>query len=154
MRSRTRRIIVLTFALATLAVLALAVYASLDPEYYFFYTAAARSHWVYNASSVAIVCGLILIEGLIACAAFVARRPRLLAVRVSLALLLFLPWAYILALGVMHAPGYVMYHVLWVWLLGLVLLAGLFASGIRRALLWVRTEPPNNSIQRTRYARR
>jgi hypothetical protein len=47
-----------------------------------------------------------------------------------------------------------MYHILWVWLLALVLVVGCLGSGIGRLLLLVRKEPPNNSIQRTRYARR
>lgn len=120
----------------------------------FFYTPEARSNWVYDASSVALVCGLMLIEGLVACAAFVAPRPKALLVRCLLGLFIFAPWAYIWALGVMHAPGYVMYHILWVWLLALALVLGCLGSGIWRFLLWVRKEPPNNSLQRTRYARR
>jgi len=154
MRNRIRKVVILTFAVASLATIALAIYVSLDSQYYFFYTAEARSNWVYDASSVALVCGLIFVEGLVACVAVVASRPRVLAVRCLLGLLLFVPWAYISALGAMHAPGYVMYHILWVWLLALVLVVGCLGSGIGRLLSLVRKEPPNNSIQRTRYARR
>jgi hypothetical protein len=154
MRGRTRKVLILAFAAASLAAIALTIYVSLDSQYYFFYSVEARSNWAYDASSVALVCGLIFVEGLVACAAFVAPRPRVLAVRCLLGLLLFVPWAYISALSSMHAPGYIMYHIFWVWLLTLALVVGCFGSGIWWLLSLVRKEPPNNSIQRTqtRYA--
>jgi len=147
MQSRTHKIVVLLFALATLVAVAYAVHLSLNPDYYFFRRPEDRASWAYHPSSVAFVCGVMLVEALVACLAIVASRPKALWVRCLIGLLLLGPWSFFSTMLVVHMPGYTLFHHLWVWLLVLVLVVVGAVSAIRQLYLRSRGGPPNNSFK-------
>jgi hypothetical protein len=149
MQSRNRKIIVLLFGVATAAAIGYAVHLSLNPNYYFFYNSQDRASWVYDAESVAFICGFMLLESAVACLAIVATRPRQLWARCVLALLALGPWAFVSTMYVVHMPGYTLFHHLWVWLLVLLLAACLVSSVIRQLVLRSRGGPPNSSSKPT-----
>ena len=149
MRNRARKIIILLFALATLTSAAYTVHLSLNPDYYFFNRTEDRSSWVYDPSSVAFVCGAILVEALVSCLAIVARRPKHLWVRCLIGLALLGPWALFSTMFVVHMPGYTLLHHLWVWVLVLVLFVVCVVSAVRQLYLRFRGGPPNDSFKPT-----
>ena len=127
-----RRIILVTLAAGTIALTALAyaVPLSLDPSHYFFYGPQDRAAWVYDLGHVAFVCAVILAEAALAWGVFVSTSP-ILWLRCLIGLALLGPWALLSTMVVVHAPGYVLFHHLWVWsLVGLLVLAA-FASIVR-----------------------
>ncbi len=149
MQSRTRRIVILMFALATIAAIACAVYLSLSPDYYYFRKPEDRTSWVYSPGSVAFVCGAMLLEALVACFAIVATRPKALWARCLLALLVLGPWSFFSTMFVVHMPGYILLHHLWVWLLVLAVAFIGVASAVRQFYWRFRGGPPNNSFKPT-----
>jgi hypothetical protein len=149
MQLRTRKIVVLLFALAALAAISCAIYLSLNPDYFYFRNPEDRASWAYPSSSVAFVCGVMLVEALVACLAVVANRPRALWFRCLLGLLLIGPWSFFSTMFVVHMPGYILFHHLWVWLLVLVVALVGITSAIRQLYLRLRGGPPNNSFKPT-----
>ncbi len=147
MQSRTRRAVIATVALATLAAVAFDIYLSLDPNKYFFYSPEDRQEWVYSTTSVAFVCLTMIAEAALALAAFVLRRPRALWLRCLFALILLAPWALFSTMFVIHMPGYTLFHHLWVWLVTLSLAVVAICSAARRLYLRWRGGPPNNSFK-------
>lgn len=147
MLSRTRKIIILLFAVATVAAIAYAMHLSLNPGYYFFYKPEDRASWVHDPEDVALVCAVMLMESAVACGAFVANRPKPLWGRCTIALLVLGPWSFLSTMYVVHMPGYILFHHVWVWLLVLILAVCLVSSIIRRLVLRVHAGPPDNSFK-------
>ena len=114
--------IVAAAALLTVVAIGLAVFVSLDPRHYFFYRAEDRAAWTYDLANVALVGTIMLAAAAIVTAALIAPRPQSIAVRCVLALLLLVPWAFYSTAFVVHVPGYILVHHLWVWLLIVILL--------------------------------
>ena len=131
MQQSTRKITALLFALVAIAVVAFDVYVSLNPDHYYFRTPEDRADWTYDPGGVAFVCAVILAEAAIVCLAIVARRPKFLWIRSFIALLLLGPWSIFSTLFVVHMPGYILLHHLWVWLLVLALIVVGAVSAIR-----------------------
>lgn len=124
----------IAFALITLAVVALAVHWSLDPNRYFSYDQQHRSEWRYQLGPVIIVCSFIISEGVLAAYALTATRPRVLWVRCLIALV---PLGLLSALGVMmimHAPSYYHLHARWALVLTLIV-ACAFVAAVAAALV-------------------
>ena len=153
MQSRTRKIIIVLFAVAALGAVVCDVYLSLNPDYYFFYKPQDRANWLYDPGSVSLVCCVMLVESLVAFLAFTARRPRALWVRCFIGLLVLGPWSFFSTMFVVHMPGYFLFHHLWVWLLVAVLAVGLIGSIVWQMFLRLRKGPPNSSVKRTRVPR-
>jgi hypothetical protein len=124
------------FCLATALMLAVALYFSLDPRYYFFYDDARRAAWDWDPAGVLLMLAIIVLEAALAAAVILLKRPAALWLRALLALLSMLPWAFISSMYVMHMPGYVLLHILWCWLLVLLLAMTLVISAC--AVLWRR----------------
>lgn len=122
--------------LATVLMLAATVYVSLDSRYYFFYDDARRAAWEWNPAGVLSMLAIIALEAGLMAAVIAPRRPAALWLRAMLALLPMLPWALMSSMYVMHAPGYVLLHLLWCWLLVLLLAVMLVVSA--SADLWRR----------------
>jgi hypothetical protein len=122
--------------LSGVATIASVLVLAADPSSYFFYSGADRARWIFPVGHVAIVCGVVLGEALIAASALTIRRPPRLWARCALALLILLPWAAYTFTMVMHAPRYVHLHHLWLasvlFLLALVLLV----SGAKHVWSW------------------
>ena len=147
MQRSTRKVVVLLFALATVTSVAYAVHISLNPDYYFFRRLGDRANWTYDPGSVAFVCGVMLVEALVACLAIMASRPKALWLRCLMGLLLLGPWSLFSTMLVVHMPGYTLFHHLWVWLLVFVLIVAGVASSIRQLYLRLRGGSPNNSFK-------
>lgn len=145
MQNRTRSTIALLFALATLAAIAYTVHLSLGPQHYFFRNPEDRASWLHEPSNVALVCGVMLIEAAVACLAMVATRPKQLWARCLIGLLLLGPWALFSTMLVVHVPGYILFHHLWVWLLVLVLTISLSGSIIRQLYFRIRKDRLGNA---------
>lgn len=114
-----------TWVAAAIALIAItyAVRLSLDPRQYFFYRPEDRSAWVYHPTQVAFVCATMLAEAALVWGVFVAARPTLW-LRCAIGLVILGAWALLSTLVVVHAPGYVLFHHLWLWsLVGLLMLA-------------------------------
>jgi len=119
-----------------LAAIACAVRLSLDPNHYFFYGPEDRAAWVYDPRRVAFVCTIILAEAALVWGVFVSPSP-VLWLRCAIGLALLGPWAVLSTMVFVHAPGYVLFHHLWVWsLVGLLVLVALasMVRGISRGL--------------------
>jgi hypothetical protein len=125
MTRRIRAIVLTAAALTTLAI-GVAVLVSLDQRYYFFYGIEDRAAWKYDLANVTFIGTIMLAAAAIATAALVVPKPQMLAIRCVLALLLLVPWALYSTPFVVHVPGYILVHHLWVWLLiGIMLLVAL-----------------------------
>ena len=119
---------------ATAGAVGFTLYLSLDPDSYFFYTAEDRARWQFRPGHVLLVCGVMLAEALIWGAALLSIRPRCLWVRCLLALAVLVPWGLYTIQIVMHAPVYVHFHHLWLWLVILSLVVTAIASGTMHAV--------------------
>lgn len=145
MQPRMRRIIVVLFSATTVAAVGYAIHLSLNPDLYFFYRQEDRSRWVYDAGSVAFICGAMILESALACLALVASRPRDLWVRCAAGLLFLGPWAYFSTMFVIHMPAYTLFHHLWAGSLVLLLAVCLVGSIVWQLVRKFRGGPPNNS---------
>lgn len=129
-----RKLVLTALAVATAAAVGYAIRVSFDPNYYFRYS--REQSWTYDAGNVAFHCAFMVVEAGFVGLVLFARRPRALWARSMLGSLLFMPWASLSALYVMHQPGYILLHVTWVWALLLVLVLVALGSVARR--LWIR----------------
>jgi len=126
-----RRTSLITFVAGVVGLIAIAcaVRLSLDPNHYHFYEAADRAAWVYRPGLVALVCLMILVEAALVWGVFVSPQP-IFWLRCVIGLGLLGPWALLSTSVFLHAPGYVLFHHLWVWSLVMVLaLAALVSAG-------------------------
>ncbi|WP_157074324.1 hypothetical protein [Pseudoxanthomonas mexicana] len=121
---------------ATALMVAATMYVSLDARYYFFHDGAQRAVWEWAPAGPLTMLAIILLEAAVMAAVIALKRPGALWLRALLALLPMLPWAFVSSMYVVHAPGYVMLHILWCWLLVMVLALMLVVSA--GADLWRR----------------
>lgn len=124
---------------ATALMVAATMYVSLDARYYFFHDDAQRAVWEWAPAGPLTMLAIILLEAAVMAAVIALKRPGALWLRALLALLPMLPmlpWAFVSSMYVVHAPGYVMLHILWCWLLVMVLALMLVVSA--GADLWRR----------------
>lgn len=121
----------LLLATVTLAAIFCVVRLGLDPDQYFFQRAEDWAGWVFQPAGVAWVCVLMLAEAVLVGAALISPRPGRLWLRCAMGATLLVPWALLSTMIVVHAPGYVLFHHLWVWALATCLVLVALASGIR-----------------------
>lgn len=124
MDRRLRTLSLYGLCLATVLMLGATLYLSLDPRYYFFHDDARRAAWAWKPAGVLLMLAIIVLEAAVVAAVIALKRPAALWLRAVFALLLMLPWAFMSSMFVVHAPGYLMLHILWCWLL-VLLLAGM-----------------------------
>ena len=124
----TKRATLSIVLVATAGAIACTLWVSLDPDYYFFYTEAERATWRFSLGHVLTVSGIMLIVATICGAAFLCARPEHLWLRSLLALVMLVPWALYTTRFVIHVPGYVLIHHLWVWVNILALVAAAAVS--------------------------
>jgi len=124
MDRRLRTLSLYGLCLVTVLMLGATLYLSLDPRYYFFYDDERRAAWAWNPDGVLLMLAIIALEAAVLAAVIALKRPAALWLRAVLALLPMLPWAFMSSMFVVHAPGYLMLHILWCWLL-ILLLAGM-----------------------------
>jgi hypothetical protein len=135
----TNRARLTTVVLAVAAgAIGFAVYLSLDPDSYFFYTRDTRDSWTFSPRHVALVCVIMLVEAVIWGAALLSVRPKHLWLRCVFALIVLVPWGLFTIQIVMHAPRYVHFHHLWLWLVILSLVVAAIASGTMHVVSFVR----------------
>ncbi len=147
---RSRMAVASAFAAATCITAGYAVYLSLDPANYFHYDPEQHDAWHYHPLQVAVTCAMIIVEGLIAALALLATQPRSPMLRIGIALALFIPWTFLLSLTAMHSPMHHMAHIIWAWILTLVLaIAGIRVVAQRLVSRW-KSRPPNNSLDGAR----
>jgi hypothetical protein len=128
----------IAFALITLAVVALAVHWSLDPNRYFSYAHQDRSEWRYQVGPVIIICSFIAAEGVLAAYALTATRPQSLWVR---CLMTLVPLGLLSALGVMmvmHAPSHYHLHAIWALALTLIVACAFVAAVVAALVRYLR----------------
>jgi hypothetical protein len=122
------RLVTLLFGLAYIASAGFAISLALDPKTYFFYTEAERAAWHFDPRPVAVVCLVMLAELLLVRAALVGRWNRPLWVRALVAAAALTPWALLCSVYFLHAPGYLLFHIIWLWGLVAVLAVSIVAS--------------------------
>jgi len=126
---RRSQVITVVVAMMALFASANAVRLSLDPNQYFFYAPEDRAAWECAPGHVAFVCSVMLAEAALFWGVLVSPRP-VLWVRCAIGLVVLVPWALLSTMVVVHAPGYVLFHHLWVWLLvGLLAIAAFASAG-------------------------
>lgn len=128
MDRRLRTLSLCGLCLATVLMLGATLYLSLDPRYYFFHDDARRAAWAWKPAGVLLMLAVIALEAAVVAAVIALKRPAALWLRAIFALLPMLPWAFVSSMFVMHAPGYLMLHILWCWLLVIVLVTMLVMS--------------------------
>jgi hypothetical protein len=93
------------------------VTTSLNPDAYFYYQHKPRPPWEFPTTLVLFVVGATIAETCLAYAVFAKRRVGALWKSASLAFLVLVPWSMLFSGWVVHAPGFWLLHLLWVWLL-------------------------------------
>jgi hypothetical protein len=128
-----RKLSLYGLGVATAMMLGATLYLSLDARYYFFYEDAERAAWQWQPTRVLVMLVIILLEAAVVGAVIALKRPAALWLRALLALLPMVPWAMMSSVFIVHAPGYLILHILWCWLL-VLLLAGMFVVSAGVAL--------------------
>ena len=111
-----------------LVVVGFIIRSSLDPDQYFRYENDATTPFEYPTGAVAVVVAITLVEGVILSALLRPWRPAWSWRRPLLALLLFGPWLFACMSVVMHAPGFLMLHHIWVLSVVVTLVLALLGS--------------------------
>jgi hypothetical protein len=114
----------------TLIALAAATAISLNPDYYYFRNPEDREQWHHPTGSFLIFCCFFVVEALLLSWALKLERQRPLWKRTALAGVVLVPWAVFSSLFVIHAPGYMHFHLLWVWAILATLIGTAAVSGI------------------------
>ncbi|WP_129582940.1 hypothetical protein [Solilutibacter tolerans] len=116
-------------AVAGLALIALAAITaiSLNPDSYYFRNPEDREHWHHPTGSFLVFCGFIVGEAVLLAWAMRLEPQRRIWKRSIMAAALLAPWAMLTSVFVVHAPGYMHFHIIWVWA---VLAALVLASAI------------------------
>jgi hypothetical protein len=131
--TRSRNVAV---AVATVAVIALSTWVSLNPKFYYFRSSADQAAWSHPTGHFLVVCALYIAEA--ALLAWSVRGGRRLWPRTGVVAVVFAPWAAFSSMFVVHAPGFLHVHLLWTWLVLAVLLLVTLGSGTRHLLDRVR----------------
>jgi hypothetical protein len=111
----TRRATGLSIVGAGLAVITAIVGLSLDRRMYFFYRFQDEAKWEYPTGGVLLVVVACVIETAILFCAIVPVRPGRVWSRALAGLVVMIPWALVASEVVIHAPGFWLAHILWVW---------------------------------------
>lgn len=91
--------------------------SSLNPDAYFYYRHRPRPPWEYPTALVLFVVLATMAETWVAYTVLAKRHVGRLWKPASLALLALVPWGMIFSGWVVHAPGFWLLHLLWLWLL-------------------------------------
>ena len=126
-------------ALLTLAALAAETAISLNPNHYYFRNAGDVANWHHPTGSFLIFCLFVVGEALLLAWAFKLEPKKRLWKRTLLTAVLFIPWTIFSSMFVIHAPGYMHFHILWVWAILAVLVVTTAASAIACIAAWSRT---------------
>jgi hypothetical protein len=109
-----------------------AVWLAMDPRTYFFHTAVQRRAWTVPWLLLTFVCVVMLIESLVVLAALDPRPKGPVWHRMAFGATVLAAWGVPSAIvGSIHAPGFLIWHTLWVW----ALVAVLFVSMIGTLLM-------------------
>ena len=101
---------------------------SLNPDFYYFRNPEDRAHWYHPTGSFLVFCGFIVGEAALLAWALKLEPHRRIWKRTALTAVLFVPWTMFASLFVVHAPGYMHFHILWVWaILGTLVIATLIS---------------------------
>jgi hypothetical protein len=114
--------------LVTIVSVGTAVKFSLDPDKYFRYPHMEYPAWSHPTAHVAFVVSIILFEGLAAILILVGPWPKRFWIRGLVGATLLVIWGQFSTLYVVHMPGYVLIHHLWVWLLSFAVAAVVLVS--------------------------
>ncbi|MDF1501812.1 hypothetical protein [Roseisolibacter sp. H3M3-2] len=125
------------------------VWVSLQPDAYYFATAAERSAWRWAWPPVAFVCLLMALEALLVWAILVSRGGWALWKRALGGIAVLVPWMALSAIFVIHGSGYFGWHVLWLCALVAILLLCALASLGRAAADRLRRAPRGLGSDRT-----
>jgi hypothetical protein len=125
----TRRIAGLAIVGAGLIAITAIVGVSLDRRAYFFYRFQDRSRWEYPTGAVVFVVVASIIETAILFGAVVPARPGRVWMRALGGLAVMCPWTLIISQFVVHAPGFWLAHLLWAWLVVVILAMAFLVSG-------------------------
>jgi hypothetical protein len=131
-----RRSVGWAVVLAGLSALVWIVGTSLDPKSYFSYARQGRTGWEHPTSSVAFIAVAVILETALAYFVFALRRPWHIWARALVGLAVLAPWGWWVSEFVVHAPGYWILHIMWVWLLIALLTVGAMFSGARHTFVW------------------
>jgi hypothetical protein len=112
--------------------IAMIVVSSLDPAQYFSgYDPRHPMRWEHPTKAVAITVAAAFLETAIGFTVFGLRGPGRMWARALVGLVALLPWGWHVGRFVIHAPGFWIVHVLWVWLVVLSLVLAATVSGAR-----------------------
>ena len=106
------------------------VVTSLDRNSYFYYLRQDRSRWEYPTSSVAFIGVAMALETILAYFVLARERPWRMWARALAGLGILVPWGWWISEFIVHAPGYWIVHILWVWLLIALLALSALLSGV------------------------
>jgi hypothetical protein len=135
MALRVARLLVLGAGLAAITAI---VTTSLDREAYFFYRDQDRTQWEYPSGGVAFVVVMTALETAIAYAVFAVQKPGRVWMRALGGLGLLIPWNLLASQFVVHAPGFWLLHLLWLWLLIAIVALAVLISGMSHLYSWRR----------------
>ena len=114
------------------------VTASFDPDQYFYYSHQERGPFVYPTSDVAVALVAAVIELIVLYAVLRPWSMPVTVLRVASCFVLFATWLWLCSFVVVHAPGYLMVHLLWVFFVALVLAAAIAVMAVRRLWSWTK----------------
>ena len=139
--SRLRLWVTVAIGLITLTTIGLAIHQSRDPDLYHRNSHIEDPPWSHPTAHVAFFCVAILLEGIVAALILVGPWPRRLWSRGLLGAPILVAWGQLSTLYVVHMPGYVLVHHLWIWILSFLVGAVAFLSlvdlvGRRLYLFW------------------
>jgi hypothetical protein len=122
---------------ACLASICVTLWLGLDPQRYFYHTASQRDAWTVPWLPLTCVCAVMLVESLVVLAALDPRPAFPVWHRMALGAVALAAWGVpSVFVGSIHAPGFLIWHTLWVWLLVVVLtmatVSSLLLARVRR----------------------
>lgn len=115
-------------AVVTLLAIANIIRLSLNPDNYFFYQTDDRLEWTHPTLGVTFICLIVTTEGLFAWLTLFGPVPKSNLARRITGLIIFVPWAVLSSLFVVHAPVHMHFHILWAWAITICLLIGVIFS--------------------------
>lgn len=110
---------------------------SLNPQHYFRYSHQVNEPWTHPTGLVAFVALITLLEAWLLYG-IVDERSNSASMwsRALMGLFVLGPWSYLSAMAVMHTPGFVRLHALWVLFLLTVVVGVLVVSGAGALIHW------------------
>jgi hypothetical protein len=97
--------------------IALIVRNSLDPDNYFRYAFERKTAepWEHPTGAVAFVALATLLESATMCFVLALTRPGRVWMRGAASLVVLVPWSAVSSAVIVHAPGFYLLHVVWLW---------------------------------------